>query len=231
VATTRIYEIDWSGTGSNIFFIACCIFFAAGAALFLRIIVRNVRIVAHDNNSRTTWAGAGSMLIALISLVLFAVIGGVGANCGGAASGALGAGTGGFAQGYVRNVKSTSRTWLAVSLFGFPVLVTILISSGLFEQPLKLAVSANQVTMIYRLSWRDKSIPLKSITSVNLQRRNYLENGTMASHFYKLIIDQDGTFTRIGCNQRPWYEDQMKAAYEEIEANLQNSKGGAGEGS
>ena len=142
MATTQIYEIDWSGTGSNIFFTASCLFFGVCAALFLRIIVRNVRIVAPIKNSGSIWAGAGSLLISLLSLILFAVVGGIAARGGGSGSGALGAGTEGVVQGYARNVKPTPRTWLAISLFGFPTLVAVLITSALLEQPLKLAVSA-----------------------------------------------------------------------------------------
>lgn len=220
MTTPRIYEIDWAGKGSNIFFFACCLFFTFFIVLFLRTIIHNLKMVSRDRNERSIWASAGSLLLSLSSLILIAVIGGVAARYGGSGSGALGAGTEGAVQGYARSIKPNARSWLAVSLLGFPLLTSFLIWSVSFEQPLKLSISANQVVLLYRLPWRDKSILFTTISDVILQRHDYLEHGTMHSHFYTITIVHSGKATCIWCNRRPWYEDQLKAAYQGIRSNL-----------
>jgi len=129
----------------------------------------------------------------------------------------------GALQGYTANTKSSPQQWLAISLLSFPLFTFLIIKAGYFEQPLWLAVSPQQVTLQYRLPWRDKSIPMSAITDARLVHHTYREN-FRTGHFYILTIDHDGQSTNIWCNQRPFYESQFQAAYDEIERQTTLSK-------
>jgi hypothetical protein len=213
----HVYQVDWTGTGSNVLCVACSLFFGAFIIYFLRVIVRNIHGLRRDPTEKSIWAGAAKTLLSLLSVIGIAVAGGVAAQSGGPGSGAMGAGTKGFAQGYSSRVKLGNKSMLAVSLLGFPLLIFVLIQTVLLEAPLEVAVSPTQVGLLYRLPWRDRWMPISSITDVDLKRHDYFENGITHSHFYLMTINSSGSRTKIWANQRPWYEDQIQKAYKEIE--------------
>jgi hypothetical protein len=92
------------------------------------------------------------------------------------------------------------------------------------EPPLRLSVSSQQIQLLYRLPWLDRQIAMSHINSARIERHNYFNEGGGQEHFYILFIEHDGTVERLRGNQRPWYQEQMKAAYNAIELNLARLK-------
>lgn len=87
------------------------------------------------------------------------------------------------------------------------------------ENPLQLAVSPKCVTLIYRLPWRDRSIPVDRITGINLVRYQDTR-GFNTRLYYNLLIFHDGKEIRIPGGTQDPYESQMKSAYGAILTQL-----------
>jgi hypothetical protein len=215
-----VYEINWSGTFSNIVCFGITSFFVFLIVIFTRIIVQAANERGFYLGRKSPWRGALVGCATLLAIISFAVIGGSMASSGGAGSGTSGAGTKSLSQGYASSVRRSEKSWLAISLLAVPTLATVLIVTVLFEPPLKLSVSPRQVTFLYRLPWRDTSIDLTSITDVQLDRHDYFTQGIIRRHFYTLDISHRGMEMVVHCGQSPWHEEQLRAAYEDIRSEM-----------
>jgi hypothetical protein len=216
----RVYEINWSGTFSNVVCFGITSFFVILIVVFTRIIVRAAKGRGSYHGRDSPWRGALAACATLLAFLSFAVIGGSAASSGGAGSGTLGAGTKSLSQTYASSVRRSERSWIAISLLAVPTLVTVLIVTVLFEPPLQISVSLHQITLLYRLPWRNTSIDVASITGVQLDRHEYFTQGIFHRHFYTLDISHRGIETVVHCGQSPWHEEQLQVAYENIRSQI-----------
>jgi len=170
-----------------------------------RLIIR----LRQDPDRREGWKVLGT-LFQLVEVIFFAVLAGLGPG-GEAASGSV-------VTGYTSKSKQTDPHMLGVCILGIIVFSALLLNFTLFEQPLHLAVSPQQVTFQYRLSWRNWSVPIGRISQVRLIR--YRDRHLRDRLYYNLVVYYDGTHIRIkGTSEtEDSYIEQMKAAYDAIES-------------
>jgi hypothetical protein len=218
-----VYELDWSGIGSEVFFLVCCLALAAGFVLSMRVIIRAAMDLRRRGSTMSGWANAASILFIWVSLILLAVSSILSARTGSGSSGSLANTSTGALSGYSRNASRGSGRWLAISLLAAPLCVGLFLTCVLREQPLRLEISKTQIGIFYRLPWRNFTIPLSAVSSVELQRHDFM-NRSIPDYYYELEIEHDGVTTAIQCNHRAWYENQLHNAYNAILAQTKNSK-------
>lgn len=208
---TRIYQLDWSGRGSNILTAIICAFFILVILWCSRNLFCALRELRKSPKPKAKWGIVATTILSAIGVIFWAVLAGVG---GGAGSSGL---SSGINSGYAANLKPSTARTLGISILAIIVLGAFVISATFFEQPLQLAVSPRQVELLYRLPWRDRTIPIEEIVSVDLLRYHDRRHN---SDYYNLIIRHDRETTRILGPTAPSYNAQMKDAYEVIQARL-----------
>jgi len=117
------------------------------------------------------------------------------------------------------NPKKKKGGTIAISLAAVILWSGIVSFVTFTEQPLRLVVSPKGVTLMYRLPWRDRSIPMSRITGVNLVRYEDTRNFNTRL-YYNLLIFHDGKEIRIPGGTQDPYESQMKSAYGAILTQL-----------
>lgn len=186
-----------------------------GIFFALRVIVRTAASSLKEPGKRTFWRSAGFIIFTWLSVVLLAAES-TAASGSGSANAAL---QRGIVDGYSRTAKPSDSRKLAISILYILLLPYVFYSTILREDPLKISVAPNEVALLYRLPWRDRSIRLTDVTNVRLERHNTREPGG-PDYFYIFVIEHDGIKTDIHCNHRTWYEGQLVAAYEAIKSQL-----------
>ena len=206
----QVFQFTSVGRASNVLFCAEAAFFLAMVAWCLRIFIRAFREVRREKTGKGEWRSAAGMVVTAIGVVVMAVLAGLG---GGAGSSGL---SEGIATGHASHVKPNTGRMLGISILGIVVL-SLFLAFGIFrEQPLQLAVSPQQLTLKYRLPWRNRSIPISEISRVKLVE--YHTRGV----YYNIIIDWGPNSIRIlGDNATTdYYKAQMKSAYDAINAEV-----------
>lgn len=209
----EIFQLNPGGRGYTIFMICGSAFFLAIIIAMLWYSVRVVKELSHDPNRRAGWKAAGGSIFTMVFVIFIAVLAGLGGNQGASE---------GFVTGYSANAKTSRTNMLGICIFGIIVLGALLISTVYFEEPLQLAVSPQQIDFRYRLPWRNWSIPVSKISRVELIR--YRDRRNHDRPYYNLVIYYDGTNTRIKGTDMiaDRYTEQMKAAYDAIEKQVQS---------
>jgi hypothetical protein len=225
MGSVQLYELQWNGTVSNIATAAAVLFLIGWIAFCLRKFIQSVRAIRGRPDSRRQWGKAAGFLLLWIPLMLLTALAGAAASgSGDTASAAEAAGSKGALDGFGMNAQPSPWLWLAISVFTIPLLSWLTVSTGYFEPPLRLRVSPTRIELLYRLPWRDWSIPMANVTDVHLLRRDYYDPSMGHTHFYTLTLDHDGRATRIQSSQWPWYEQQIQAAYAAIKGDLSQTK-------
>jgi hypothetical protein len=116
------------------------------------------------------------------------------------------------------NPKSRKGGTIAISLVAVVMCSAIVSFVTFTESPLQLAVSSKSVTLIYRLPWRDRTIPLDRITRVDLAQSQDKRDSTRV--YYDLLIFRDGKEISISGGTKDPYESQLKSAYGAILTQL-----------
>jgi len=116
------------------------------------------------------------------------------------------------------NPKNRKGGTIAICLTAVIVCSAIISLFTFTEDPLRLVVSPKCVTLIYRLPWRDRTIPLDRITRVDLAQSQDKRDSTRV--YYDLLIFHDGKQICISGGTQDPYESQMKSAYGAILTQL-----------
>lgn len=204
-----VFQFAASGRRSNIEFNLIGAVFLVVIVFCLWYVVRAVKELRRDADHRAEWKSAAGTIVEIATSVFFAVLAGL-------SGGGYGASTG-IATGAASDAKKTKGSNVAICLLAAIVFSVVLVSTTFYEQPLQVAVSPQRVSLLYRLPWRNRSIPIGRITRVDLVR---YEDRSDHSYYYNLLIYHDGKALRIICDTPDWYEAQLKAAYEAIEGQL-----------
>jgi len=207
--SAQVFELAPSGRADNIFTICGCglvFIFLVGIVWYARRLALQLR---QDSEQREGRKVLGS-LFQLVQVIFFAVLAGLGSGGGGA--------SGSVVTGYTSRVKQTRAHMLGVCILGIIVFSVLLLQWTVFEPPLQLAVSPQQVTFQYRLSWRNWSVPVGKISRVDLIR--YRDRHNRNRLYYNLVVYYDSTHIRIKGtpDTEDRYIEQMKAAYDAIES-------------
>lgn len=208
---TETFEINPGGRGSNIFLICGSAFFLIIVVACLWYAVRVIKELNRDPNRRAGWKAAEGSIFTMVWVVFLAVLAGLGGNQGTSE---------GIVTGYSANAKTSKTNMLGICIFGAILLSAAVLTSTLFEPPLQLTVSPQQVAFQYRLSWRSWSIPVAKISRVQLIL--YHDRRNRNRPYYNLIIYYDGTNIRLkGTDMiEDRYTEQMKAAYDAIDRQV-----------
>ena len=183
-------------------------------AFCIRYVVRTTKELRRKTDQRAEWKSAAHAALEIAQTIFFAVLAGL-------SGGGYGASTGVATSG-ASNTKESKGSMVAVCLSAAVAFSGILSAITFDEQPLQLTVSPQRVTLLYRLPWRNRSIPINRIARVDLVQ--YKDWDDSRSFHYNLLIYHDGKSIRILGNSAEWYSGQMKAAYDIIQAQLRSRK-------
>jgi hypothetical protein len=216
-AVGQTYELNWSGPVSNLFYAIAMLFFVLVFGLCLRTILRSCFGKSVGSTHRGFWQWVGLILFFWLGLFWIAV--------NSALVGAKAAGDG-VLEGYAASTsKATPSRWLAISIIGALAVGWGLVEWGLCEPPLQVSIFPARIELLYRFPIRNKVIKAVDIESVHLERHKYLDEGGGDEHWYGLVIVNNGQRTVLRGSHRPWYEAQMKSAFDAIQQMLANTRG------
>ncbi|MGD0388245.1 MAG: hypothetical protein ABSC42_04740 [Tepidisphaeraceae bacterium] len=221
----QTYEIEWSGITSNAFASICGLLLIIGFVLASYTIIRGIVDLVKRRSPAGLWEWVTFIVFVWLILILSAVRGLLAARAGGSGSVLIGTSGSGVLSGFSRSALTRPGRWLAISILAAPAFACVFVTSLLREGPLGLAISSDQIELIYRLPWRDKSIRMSDVTDVHLDRHDFMDRA-FHNYFYILEICHDGELTVVHCNHRSWYEGQLKAAYSAIQTSLKARESG-----
>lgn len=206
----EVFQFAAVGQWSNALFILAWVAVLIFDAFYLMYAFRIIKKVKRGSRQRAEWKTARNTIVYLVFLMFIECLG------------RMIAGPPNSDEDRVKPDLDTRKSKGAtIGLY----LSIVLLWSGIVsfvtftEQPLRLAVSPESVTLLYRLPWRDRSIPINRITGVNLVR--YQDTRNLNTRlYYNLLIFHDGKETCIPGGSQDPYESQMKSAYGAILTQL-----------